>query len=302
MRQSVLQGNLDSGLVGRLALYGVRFPRRVMIGSILVLALLAFEVFNFDTTRYALRDVLGDVAFAGIGWASVLAIAFCAIDFAGLVRLFTPQKGDEEPREVWFLMGAWLLGATMNALMTWWAVSLTLLNHQFGNEVLSRSQLLHVVPVFVAVLVWLTRILFIGALTVAGEHLLEFGVGERHESARRPAASSRNLIGPGQRQQRPARPVFAEPQPTLVHQEIPELTEDVPTFLNERRASRSRPGLRPVDDDAVAPEPAANPAHSRAQHANGGHDNGRQSTRVRQRPPVPGRTNKNISARPAGRN
>lgn len=308
MRQSVLQGNLDNGLAGRLAQYGVHFPRRVMIGAILVLALVAFEVFNFDTTRYALRDVLGDVAFAGIGWASILAIAFCAIDFAGLVRLFTPEKGDEEPREVWFLMGAWLLGATMNALMTWWAVSLTLLNHPFGNEVLSRSQLLHIVPVFVAVLVWLTRILFIGALTVAGEHLLEFGVGNRPETSRRPV-NSRNLIGPGQRQQRPARPAIAEPQPTLVRQEVPQLSEDVPTFLNERRASRSRASLRPVDDDEVSAVAASDiplrpPSQPRSASNHSSRDSSRQNqnTRVRQRPPVPGRVNKNISARAGGRN
>ena len=70
-------------------------------------------------------------------------------------------------------MGAWLLGATMNAVMTWWAVSLTLLNHDFGNEVLSREKLLLYVPIFVAILVWLTRILFIGAFSVAGEHLFD---------------------------------------------------------------------------------------------------------------------------------
>jgi hypothetical protein len=55
--------------------------------------------------------------------------------------------------------------------MTWWAISLTLLNHPLGNEIMSREQLLHIVPIFVAVLVWLTRILFIGSLTVAGEHI-----------------------------------------------------------------------------------------------------------------------------------
>jgi hypothetical protein len=82
-------------------------------------------------------------------------------------------------------MGAWLLGATMNAIMTWWAVSLTLLNHNLGNEVLSREQLLDIVPVFVAVLVWLTRILFIGAVTVAGERLMDF---HSTQTRRQPAA------------------------------------------------------------------------------------------------------------------
>jgi hypothetical protein len=70
-------------------------------------------------------------------------------------------------------MGAWLLGATMNAIMTWWAVNLTLLNHDLGNEVLSREELLRFVPLFVAVLVWLTRILFISAFSIAGTHLFD---------------------------------------------------------------------------------------------------------------------------------
>ncbi len=149
------------------------FPKKYVIGIILIVALIAFEMFNFDTTRYALQSLLGDVNFIGIPWAAILAIAFCSIDFAGLARLFTPEQGRDEPKEVWYLMGAWLLGATMNAVMTWWAVSVTLLSHDFGNEVLGREQLLFMVPIFVAVLVWLTRILFIGAFSVAGEHLFD---------------------------------------------------------------------------------------------------------------------------------
>ena len=150
----------------------MRMPRHFLLGMILIFALLAFEMFNFDTTRYALESLLGDIRFAGIAWATILAIAFCAIDFAGLGRLFTPERGMSEPKEMWYLTGAWLLGATMNAVMTWWAVSTVLLGHELGNEVLSREQLLRIVPVFVAILVWLTRILFIGALTMAGERLL----------------------------------------------------------------------------------------------------------------------------------
>jgi hypothetical protein len=152
-------------------LLGLNLPQKSIMGVILVVALVAFELFNFDTTRYALSNLLGDVRFAGVGWATILAIAFCAIDFAGLARLFTPERGKNEPTAVWYLMGAWLLGATMNAVMTWWAISLTLLTHDFGNEVLSREQLLRWVPFFVATLVWLTRILFIGAISVAGEYM-----------------------------------------------------------------------------------------------------------------------------------
>ena len=165
--------------------FDLAIPRKNAIGLVMVIALLAFEIFNFDTTRYALQDLLGPVSFLSLPWATVLAIAFCAIDFAGLARIFTPQRGKEEPHAVWYLMGAWILGATMNAIMTWWAVSLTLLTHDFGNEVLSRAQLLTAVPLFVATLVWLTRILFIGAFAVAGEHLFDLaGVRSQQGAAR----------------------------------------------------------------------------------------------------------------------
>lgn len=148
--------------------------RKIVIGLILVVALVAFEAFNFDTTRFALGSILGEATFLGVMWATILAIAFCAIDFAGLARIFTPERGEDEPKAVLFLTGAWLLGATMNAIMTWWAVSLSLLSHDFGNEVLTRQQLLTMVPVFVAALVLLTRILFIGAFSVAGEGMFSF--------------------------------------------------------------------------------------------------------------------------------
>lgn len=172
--------------------------RRRVITLILVLALLAFEIFNFDTTRYALADLLGQANFAGVRWAVILALAFCAIDFAGLVYLFAPAE-EGEPREVWYLMGAWLLGATMNAMMTWWAVNLTLLAHPLGNEVLSRGQLLEFVPPFVAVLVWLTRILFIGAFSVAGEHL---GPEDAGRSTLWEAASAPAREATGERERR----------------------------------------------------------------------------------------------------
>lgn len=187
MRNELLSG------AGGLAVPG-HVARQALIGSLLILALFAFELFNFDTTRYALSDLLGEVSFAGIRWAAILAIAFCAIDFAGLAWLFSPDREGEMWGESWYLMAAWLLGATMNALMTWWAMNLTLLSHSFGNEVLSREQLLQVVPPFVAVLVWVTRILFIGAFSIAGDHLFgDAGVDVlpvRQPVARQPARAA----------------------------------------------------------------------------------------------------------------
>ena len=217
---------------------GLGASRQGMIGVLLIIALFAFELFNFDTTRFALGDLLGDVSFLGMPWAAILAIAFCAIDFAGLAHLFTPEQ--DEPREVWYLMGAWLLGATMNALMTWWAVNLTLLNHQFGNEVLSREQLLQVVPPFVAVLVWLTRILFIGAFSVAGEHFFQ-GDQQGQASGRRPALRQRPTQAlPGITTRPTAIPVRKqERQPRRTHRR-PAMPHTAPTLSMSARGRHAR--------------------------------------------------------------
>ena len=167
-------------------------PRLQIIGLLLVIALLSFELFNFDTTRFALESVFGDMRFLRISWASILAIAFCAIDFAGLTKLFTPSRSDSEPREVWYLMGAWFLGATMNAVMTWWAVSMALMNSQIGVDLLAEHDLLRYAPVFVAAFVWLTRILFIGSLSAAGERLRN-GSRESKRSSSNPRNDKRAL-------------------------------------------------------------------------------------------------------------
>ena len=68
------------------------------LGMIILTALVAFEMFNFTTTEYALNDLLGNLKFAGILWSTILSIAFCGIDFAGIARLFT-QIGRASCRE-----------------------------------------------------------------------------------------------------------------------------------------------------------------------------------------------------------
>ena len=241
-------------------------PKKTAVGFILVIALVAFEIFNFDTTKYALFNLIGDVRFIGMQWAAILAIAFCAIDFAGLVRLFTPERGMDEPKEVWYLMGAWLLGATMNAVMTWWAISLTLLNHNFGNEVLSREQLLLYVPIFVAVLVWLTRILFIGAFSVAGEHIFEFNDVADSAPQKRPAATTtarRATSGPIRRTPMPktaapvrtAVPKPVSAQPTQVSMPVEEYSEPMPTPTAPRTPVASRVRQRPPRPNGMRRSP-----------------------------------------------
>lgn len=238
-----------------------------LVGGILLVALVSFEMFNFDTTRYALASLLGDVRFLSVSWATILAIAFCAIDFAGLVRFFMTDGQTGHSNEYWYLTGAWLLGATMNAIMTWWAVSLTLLNHNLGNEVLSRAQLVEIVPIFVAALVWLTRILFIGAFTVAGGYLFA-GLGRQAEKERPLPQQTRPNQRPITQRPRPAATSAAQPRRQPVVQPPLPVIDTVPAFLQAYEG---------VDEEPLPPQPRpARPSKPSS-----------PASRIQRRPPTP---------------
>jgi hypothetical protein len=165
--------------------------RGAIFGSILIGALLSFEVFNFGTTSFALGDILGDLTFAGIKWSTMLAFAFCGIDFAGIARIFTPEQGRDEPKEVWYLFGAWLLAAGFNASLTWWGVSVAIVSHSSAaaGAVVSSATLTKVIPIFVAVMIWLIRVLIIGTFSLAGDRLFSTA----SETASRPYQPSTPL-------------------------------------------------------------------------------------------------------------
>ena len=162
--------------------HGRRLNRGAAWGMIILCALLAFEVFNYSTTQFALQDILGNLTFAGFRWATILAIAFCGIAFAGIARILTPQQGRDEPAEVWYLFGAWLLAAGFNATLTWWGVSVAIVSHTSaaGGAVISNTTLIKVVPIFVAVMVWLIRVLIIGTFSVAGDNLFSTADGRAY--------------------------------------------------------------------------------------------------------------------------
>src|SRR5512138_84161 len=152
-------GSVGDGLkaLARNLRTGRMISRGAAWGLIIISALLAFEVFNYSTTQFALRDVLGDLTFAGLRWATILAVAFCGIDFAGIARIFTPEQGADEPKEAWYLIGAWFLAAAFNAILTWWGVAVAIVNHtsQSGGAVISGDTMTKIVPIFVAAMILL---------------------------------------------------------------------------------------------------------------------------------------------------
>lgn len=220
-----------------------RLQRGLAFGVIIIAALLAFEIFNYSTTVFALSDLLGDPEFAGIRWATILAVAFCGIDFAGIARLFTPEEGEDEPAEVWYLFGAWLLAATMNAMLTWWGVSIAILNHEtLGNAVISRETLLRIVPIFVAVLVWLIRVLIIGTFSVAGDRLF---TQSEYRLGRSQLPSARAFRSLSSRSALPPNPSRAAMTNTSYHRPAPK-----PAPQPESAYSRPEPTYHPVSMSA----------------------------------------------------
>jgi hypothetical protein len=156
----------------RCVMRAIHPTRGMLFGALILGALLAFELFNYTTTDYALTDLMGNLRFLDVRWATILALAFCGIDFAGLARLFTPEHGASQPREVWYLFGAWLLAATMNAMLTWWGVAIAILSHtSLGTAIIPSETMLSAVPIFVAIMVWVIRVLIIGSLSVAGNRI-----------------------------------------------------------------------------------------------------------------------------------
>lgn len=208
-----------------------RESRATLFFGILVAALMAFEVFNYSTTQYSLLDMLGNVTFLGLPWATLLALAFCGIDFAGIARIFTPQTGTDESTEVKYLFVAWLLAAGFNATLTWWGVKVAITNHpsmMAAGKVAPPEFIQNSIPIIIAVIVWLVRVLIIGTFSVKGDTLL-------HEASRpaplpQPISTiSRPTLG-----QHPA--FGASPQRTATSYPRPAPRPTEPTY-------------RPLDDD-----------------------------------------------------
>ncbi|MCL4530210.1 MAG: hypothetical protein M1282_12435 [Chloroflexi bacterium] len=209
-------------------LRGTALKRGAIFGAILVAALLAFEVFNFSTTAFALNDILGNLKSGGIEWSTILAIAFCGIDFAGIARIFTPQQGRDEPTEVWYLFGAWLLAAGFNAALTWWGVSVAMLQHTSeGSVLIGESTLVKVVPVFVAIMVWMIRVLIIGTFSLAGENMFTL-------AGARPASSQ--SVKPG------LRPIASVPVASTVRP----APKPAPIYGTTRAINTAEPTYHPI--------------------------------------------------------
>src|SRR5215510_7483000 len=200
--------------------------RGLIFGGIILSALLAFEVFNYSSTAFALHDILGELSFGPMSWATILAIAFCGIDFAGIARIFTPEKGRDEPAEVWYLFAAWLLAAAFNATLTWWGVSIAILQHNAqGGILLGQVTMTKAVPVLVAAMVLMIRVLLINTFSIAGERL--FSLDESKPSQ---YSSNRPTYRPTNEPVRNTNSAFPRPAPKPASANLSQPLYNEPTY------------------------------------------------------------------------
>jgi len=252
--------------------YNRKFNRGAAWGVMILSALLAFEVFNFSTTQYALHDMLGDLKFAGFRWATILAIAFCGIDFAGIARIFTPEQGRDEPAEVWYLFGAWVLAAGFNATLTWWGVSVAISQngHLPTNAGMSAATLTKVIPIFVAVMVWMVRLLIIGTFSLAGDRIFTTAqTGQQNNYYQKPRAYSSPAPQP---QPRPTYQTQSQrPLNQPVNQPILRPASQINRPVN---ANTFRPAPKPTttsqQSSFIPPEPTYHPVSYNARNSDNG--------------------------------
>ena len=89
---------------------------------------------------------------------------------------------------MYYLFGAWFLAAAFNAILTWWGVSVAIVNHtsQSGGAVISNETMTKIVPIFVSAMILLIRVLIIGTFSLAGDRLFTTSNERRSYNEPRP--------------------------------------------------------------------------------------------------------------------
>ncbi|MBN2256795.1 MAG: hypothetical protein JW704_03095 [Anaerolineaceae bacterium] len=131
-----------------------------------LIALLAFQGFNYATSFFALSRLLGSQATAGLSWAAVLAVAFCCIDLAGITLMYNPAKVVKQTISERRLIIAWLLAAGLNTLLTWHGISMAILARQMQTGwIVDSLALVKILPAFMTLMIWFIRISIIGSFS-----------------------------------------------------------------------------------------------------------------------------------------
>jgi hypothetical protein len=184
-------------------------PKSAILGLLIFLGLAAFDVFNFATTRDALSSII-TATLLNIPLSWPLAVAFCAIDLGGIASVFTKEKGFREPWYVWMLGAGWIIASIANSGLTFMAIRMGMASAPImHNPLIPADIAIKWVPILLASVIWLIRVMIIGSIIVADNHK-EPVVAKPAQPAFRMAGSSRPMPKPNPQ---PVRPMVAVPGP-----------------------------------------------------------------------------------------
>lgn len=151
------------------------FKRFKVNGLFILLSLTAFEMIMFSSTRQGILSMLGQPT-----WATTLAFAFVAVDFAGVGLLFFGGNSlSDRDNSVWMVTGAWLITAFGDTYMTYFNVASSMLartNHiMVTSGIISVEAFTKTIPALVAAAIWLAQVGLVHSLNMAVAELMSGG-------------------------------------------------------------------------------------------------------------------------------
>ncbi|MCC6985510.1 MAG: hypothetical protein IT309_03700, partial [Anaerolineales bacterium] len=134
-------------------------------------------------------------------------------------------------------------------VLTWWGVSVAIQNHNtLGGSLVGQATMIKIVPIVVACMVWLIRVLLIGTFSVAGERLFTLAdIYDRNSSYRNAPASSYPAAHP--RTLQPVQRQEANPPAVNYPRPVP---KPRPAPMPSYGANRPEPTYHPVGMAAMS--------------------------------------------------
>lgn len=151
------------------------FSKRLIFGVVILFSWAFFDAFNFASTQYTLHYFIGNIAFAGVQLATLLAMGAIGMDLAGIASIFTPERASKEPWWIYLLGFAWLIAAVINTWCTYWFMLVNMSAQPIGVAGISKATLMTYVPWALAIFVFLLHVSIIGTVVVAGDNFLVDG-------------------------------------------------------------------------------------------------------------------------------
>ena len=140
---------------------------------------------------------------------------------------------------MWFSFGAWILAATMNAILTWWGIVMAMQTHLvLSASVVDAGFVSKSVPIFIALMVWLIRIFLIGTFSKKGDRMLHEAMSPGAEKLSR-------------RELRQAQSRAAHPKPTGASLKMGFNPSSMAKPLRNQKAFRPDPTYIPMQEEAA---------------------------------------------------